>query len=88
MKTFTLLGLLAGLAGCLSIYLASPHQRLLAAAWPARPARVAGALCLLLAWLAFARDMQALVASYTLATLAMLLFALLPYAGALRRRKT
>lgn len=84
MSLYTVLGLGACLGGCLSLYLASPHQRLRAAAWPARPARITGALALLGAWFALAQDMQRLTASFTLATLAMLGFALLPYLGALR----
>lgn len=86
MKTIpVLLGLAACSVGCLSIYLASPHQRLLAVAWPARPARAGGAFALLLSWLAFAQGLQTLAATYVLITQLMLLFALLPYLGAWRQ---
>jgi hypothetical protein len=84
MMTYTLLGLAGCSFGCTGIYLASPNQRWLASAWPARPARAAGALLLLLAWWAFAQDMQRLTASFLLITTAMWLLALLPYLGAWR----
>lgn len=90
MTLYTLLGLSAGTLGCLSLYLASPKQRLLASASAPRPARLLGAALLLLAWLAFAQDMQRLTASFVLITLTMLQLALLPYLGALQqlRRST
>ncbi|MBS0371712.1 MAG: hypothetical protein JSS57_21230 [Proteobacteria bacterium] len=83
MKTFTLIGLAASLLGCAGLYLASPNQRLLAAQWPARPARVAGTALLAAGWLGLAQDMQTLTASFTFVVVLMLAFALLPYVGAL-----
>jgi hypothetical protein len=84
MTTYTLLGLGACTLGCLCIYLAAPNQRWLPSAWPARPARLAGALLVLLAWWALAQDMQRLTASFLLITTAMWMLALLPYLGAWR----
>lgn len=87
MSTFTLLGLVACTIGSLCIYLASPNQRWLGEAWPApraRLARWAGALLCLLAWFAFAVDMQRLAASFMWVTTLMWLLALLPYVGAWR----
>lgn len=83
MTLFTVAGFSACTFGCLCIYLASAHQRLLAAAWPARPARAAGAALLLLAWLALVQDLQRLTAAFALATAVMLALVLLPYAAAL-----
>jgi hypothetical protein len=83
MPFYTVAGLLATSLACLSLYAASPNQRLWAAAWPRRPARLAGAGLLVLGWLAFAQDMRALAATFTWLTLMMLAFALLPYIGAL-----
>jgi hypothetical protein len=88
MKTYTLLGLGATLMGCCCIYLASDNQRWLADAWPKTPARAAGAALLVLAWLGLAQDMQRLTASFLLVAALMLVFAVLPYLGALRRRRT
>lgn len=84
MKTYTLIGLVACTLGCTCLYLASPNQRGLLSAWPSRPASAAGALWLLLAWVAFARDMQRLTASFVLVTTVMWMLALLPYLGAWR----
>lgn len=77
------LGLMLALAGSLFIYLASPNQRWLAAPWAALPARGAGGLLLLGAWLALLRDFQVLVAVFFLGTWLMLLFVAWPYLGAL-----
>lgn len=84
MPLSTLLGLIATTLACLCIYAASPHQKLLRACWPARPARLAGAVLLLVGWLALAQDLQRLTATFVCITTLMLVFALLPYAGALR----
>ena len=46
-------------------------------------ARNAGAALLALAWLALAQDMYHLTATFVLGTTLMLVFAVLPYAGAL-----
>lgn len=78
------LGLLLAAAGCVSVYLASPHQRWRAAPWPARPARAAGALLLVAGLVAFLQVLQAPAASFVLVHWLMLLFVLFPYLGALR----
>lgn len=85
MKFTLLLGLLGTLLGSLSVYLASPHQRLLAQPWPTQPARVAGLLLVLAGGAALLRAMQTLPALFTLITLLMLAFAAWPYLGALRQ---
>lgn len=83
MTTIPLLGLCSGLAGCLCLYLAADNQRWLAAPWPKTPARAAGALLLMLAWLALAHGLQRLTASFALVTEVMLVLSVLPYLGAL-----
>ncbi|RKJ99121.1 hypothetical protein [Alicycliphilus denitrificans] len=83
MPVFTLLGLAAATQACLCLYAASPNQRLWAAPWPRRPARIACAALLLLAWLALVQDMHRLTAAFVLGTTLMLALAVLPYAGAL-----
>lgn len=83
MNTLTLLALAAALAGCACIHLASPNQRWRQAPLPAGPARGLGAALLAASWLGFGTLMQATASTFTLATVLMLLFVLLPYAGAL-----
>ncbi|MBZ8142583.1 hypothetical protein CLD22_22115 [Rubrivivax gelatinosus] len=75
-------GLLLAAAGGACVYLASPHQRLAARAWPARPARAAGALLWATALVALLQALLPLTAVLVLATWAMLVFTLLPYLGA------
>ena len=83
MPVFTLLGLATATLACLCLYAASPNQRLWAAPWPRRPARIACAALLLLAWLALVQDMHRLTAAFVLGTTLMLALAVLTYAGAL-----
>ncbi len=83
MPLFTLLGLLAAALAGLCLYAASPHQRLWAASWPQRPARLASAVLLAAGWLAFAQDMQRLAATFTFCTTLMLVLVVWPYVGAL-----
>ena len=83
MSFFTAAGLLFAALACLCIYAASPRQSLWATPWPQRPARLAGAVLLIPSWLALLQDMQRLTACFTLLTTLMLVFALLPYIGAL-----
>jgi len=78
------LGLALALAGCLSMYLGAEHQRLLARRWPARPARIAGALLLAGGLAALFAALRPVTAVFVFCTWAMLLFVLLPYLGALR----
>ena len=81
------LGLLLALAGCLSIYLGAAHQRLAARRWPARPARIAGALLLAAALAVLLRALQPATAFFVFGTWAMLLFVLLPGLSALKTLK-
>ncbi|NML26211.1 hypothetical protein [Zoogloea dura] len=83
MNTLTLLALATALAGCTCIHLASPNQRWRHTPLPAGPARGLGALLLAASWRGFAELMQATPATFTFATVLMLLFVLLPYVGAL-----
>ncbi len=87
MNIAILLGLLAACAGSVCIYLASGNQRWRAQPLPATPARIAGCTLLVLAWLAFARAMQIVTASFVWPTLLMLVWAALPYIGALQHPK-
>jgi hypothetical protein len=82
---YTTLGIAATLLGCISLYLSSKNQRWLAARWPAWPARAGSMVLVVLGWLAFARDMQRVPASFALVTLVMLALSVLPYVGALRK---
>lgn len=72
------------LAGCASLYLASPNQRWRPQPWPAKPARALSAALLLASLLAFGQVMQATAAAFVFVTCLMLTFAVLPYLGALR----
>lgn len=56
MPLFILAGLAAAFTACLCIYLASLHQRWLAAPWPPGPARIAGVVLLGLSCLSFTCD--------------------------------
>lgn len=84
MKPLLGLGLLLGLAGCASFYFGARHQRLLARPWPARPARVAGALLLIGGLLALLAVAQPVAAVFIFCTWIMLLLVSLPCLGALR----
>lgn len=83
MNVFVLLGLASLLAGCACIHFASPHQRWLANALAAWPARLSGGVLLSLGLLAFIQAMKLVAATFVFATALMLLFAALPYVGAL-----
>ncbi|WP_027016390.1 hypothetical protein [Comamonas composti] len=83
MLSFTAIGLLLVALACLLIYAASPNQRLWAKPWPQWPARLTGAGLLIAGWLGLLQSMQPLAACFTLLTTLMLVFALLPYIGAL-----
>lgn len=85
------LGLIAATAGCISLYLSSPHQRWRQQPWSAQPARSTGLLLLALSLTLLWQAMQAVAAVFTLLHWAMLLFILFPYLGALftlRRKPT
>lgn len=83
MLLFTVTGLLLTALACLCVYAASSNQRLWAQAWPQWPARLAGMVLLAAGWWALRQDMQPLASCFTLLTMLMLVFALLPYLGAL-----
>lgn len=83
------LGLMLAAAGCVAIYLASPHQQWRDKPWPARPARGLGAALLVAGMVALLQALQAPAASFVFAHWLMLLFVLFPHLGALlaaRRR--
>lgn len=80
---FTLTGLMAIFLGCLCIYAASPNQRCFAAPWPLWPARAVGSALLALGWWGLAGAMQPVTAIFVFVTTLMLVFAVLPYFGAL-----
>lgn len=82
MATSTLIGLVAALAGCLAMYLASPNQRWRAMPAPPWRARGAGLALWVVAWLCLAHSRQPLTASFMLYTSVMLSFVLLPCTGA------
>jgi hypothetical protein len=72
------------LCACVGLYLASPHQRLLAQPLTSRPARVAGAVLLLVVGsVLIGQEMQFVAAVFTVLTWVMLLLVLLPYLGVL-----
>ncbi len=82
MNTSTALALTAALTGCACLHLASPNQRWRLAPLPSRPARGAGLALLVLSWLSLRQGMQATAATFTFASMLMLVFILLPYVGA------
>lgn len=75
------------LCACVGLYLASPYQRLLAQPLASRPARVAGAVLLVVGSVLIGQGMQFVAAVFTVLTWVMLLLVLLPYLGALRPLK-
>jgi hypothetical protein len=83
MNALHILAFATATGGCAALYLASPNQRWRTAPWPAGPARAVGAGLLALSLLAFGQVMQATTAAFSFATWLMLVFTLLPYAGAL-----
>lgn len=83
MNPIILFALLAALAGCSAIYLASPHQRLRAKPVPAKAARASGGLLLLASLVGFLSGMQATTAVFTFTVCVMLVFVLLPYLAVL-----
>jgi hypothetical protein len=77
-----LAGLLLALAGCVALYLASPHQRWRARALPGRAARCSALVLLVAALAALCQSLFAATAVFVLLTWVMLLLALFPYLGA------
>ncbi len=82
------LGLALAWLACVAFYLASPHQRLRANAWPALPARSAGALLWVSSLVLLGQNLQPVPAAFTVMTWTMLWLLLLPYLGLLRQRGT
>lgn len=79
-------GLLFSLVGACLIYLASPNQRWMTRPLPPSLGRLGGSLLLLVGGFALGQVMQPVTASFVLFTWLMLVFSLLPYLGALRRK--
>ncbi len=67
------------LAGCVTLYLASPHQGALRTSWPKVPARVIGGALLACSLAEFCRTLQALPAVFLLTACVMVFLVLLPY---------
>lgn len=84
MDTSVLIGLLASLLGSATLYLASPHQRWLAAPWPRGLARAAGSLLLAAGLAAMLQSLQPAAGVFAFFHWLMLLFVAFPYLGALR----
>jgi hypothetical protein len=82
MSAFFLLGLMLAAVACISLYLASPHQRWRRAPWPVRPARGAAALLLVGALFTLLEALQVATAIFVFAHWLMLLLVLFPYLGA------
>ncbi|WP_306591300.1 hypothetical protein [Geothrix sp. 21YS21S-4] len=78
-----LLGLALALAGCACFYLASPHQGLLRAPWPAKPARVGGGLLLACSLADLGLALRVLPAVFLFCAGVMAFLMLLPYVSAL-----
>ena len=76
-----------GVAGAVLLYLASPQQSWRAAGpWPARARGWPGGLCVLVSLLALLQLLGALAAAFTWLTLLMLVWSVMPFAGAWRAR--
>jgi len=77
---WAILGAALSFSGALAFYLASPHQRLLASAWPGSTR--GGALgCLALAVLAWLQALPALTAVLAMSLLLMCVWTALPFLG-------
>ncbi|WP_143074074.1 hypothetical protein [Roseateles sp. YR242] len=76
-----MLALLQGLAGAVMVYLASPHQRWCAVAWPPA-ARWSGLAVWLLSLVPWWQAMRPLAAVFACCAWSMLLFGALPAVGA------
>lgn len=77
-----LIGLGLAAFGCASLYFSSPRQNWLARPWPVRALRSVGVALLAAAFAALLRAQQSAAAAFTLLTVAMTVFMLLPYVGA------
>lgn len=81
-----MLGLWLLMLAVVCLYLGSAQQQGLRRPWPRRPALGLAALAALVGALMLGSTRQALVTVYTVATLWMLVLALLPYLGLACRR--
>ncbi|MFM0737446.1 hypothetical protein PQQ51_09410 [Paraburkholderia xenovorans] len=73
-------------AGALLFYLASDGQRWLRRPWPARPARVAAAVCIALSLVCAARTLHPAASVSVVVTVLMASLSVLPFVGALVER--
>ncbi|KAA5604324.1 hypothetical protein F1188_16660 [Roseospira marina] len=87
MSALLLLSLLLASAGCVALYLASPHQRWRPRPWPRRRAHRVGALLLVGSLIVLSAAMQPVAAVFTVITWAMVMLVLLPLVGVLRVTK-
>lgn len=83
MNSLLFLALSLLVCGSVCIYLASPHQHMLAVPLRALPARVAGLLFLCGGFAVLLQVMQVLAAAFTSFAALMFFFVALPYLGAL-----
>ncbi len=83
MKLYFIFSFILVLAGCLSLYLAAPHQCWLTMAWPARPARLIGIALLFLSLIMLGQTLQGIAAVFTIVVWVMLVSTALPYLGVL-----
>lgn len=81
-----LTAIIAATAGSAALYLGSPRQHWLSRPWPARPARVGGALALAGAWAAWSAVLHPATAFFAVLTAAMVVLPVLPAVAALRGR--
>ena len=79
------LALTLTIAGCMSLYLASPHQKWLAQAPPRKPLLVAGGLLLAIGLAAWIMALRPLAGFFVALHVAMVCLFVFPYAAALRR---
>jgi hypothetical protein len=77
----------SALAGALLFYIGSPAQRLLRAPWPARPTRVAAALCVALSLIGAARALQPATSLSVVVTMLMAGLTAYPFIGALAEHR-
>ncbi|HYS63251.1 MAG TPA: hypothetical protein VEN30_05425 [Paraburkholderia sp.] len=73
-------------AGALLFYLGMPGQRWLRAPWPARPTRIAAAVCVVASLVCAARAMQPATSLSVVVTTLMAILTAYPFVGALIER--
>ncbi|WP_319239516.1 hypothetical protein [uncultured Propionivibrio sp.] len=85
-----LIGLGLAASGCACLYLSASRQNWLARPWPAGVSRLVGTVLLVAGFVALLQSQQSVAAAFTLLTVAMTVFMLVPYVGAwlsARRRR-